>query len=56
MTARFKVVTWPPIGPDRMTPSFHVYDRETRSEVLGRWDNRDDAQAHADQCNERQQA
>lgn len=34
-------------------PAYFVYDNETRGEVLGRWDSREDAQAHADRCNER---
>lgn len=31
---------------------YFVYDRETRGEVLGRWDTREAAQEHADHCNE----
>lgn len=54
MSARFEVVSWPPAGLGRTETTYHVRDNQTRSEVLGRWDTRVDAEAHAARCNEHQ--
>jgi hypothetical protein len=53
MSPRFEVTVWPPFARTPVEQSYHVRDSQTRNEVLGRWESREDAQAHADQCNER---
>lgn len=54
MTDRYQVIVWPPMGLWHKQ-SYHVYDTHTHHEVLGRWDTREAAQAHADKCNQQEQ-
>jgi hypothetical protein len=55
MSPRFEVTVWPPFARTRTEQSWHVRDNQTGGEVLGRWTSREDAQEHADRCNEREQ-
>jgi len=50
---RYRVIVWPAMGP--WPRSYHVWDNQFHVQVCGRWDTLEAAQAHADQCNEREQ-